>query len=353
MIIIIVFLSGCNPVNLHLAENDYQKAIDSGDLDQQITLVDELFQYDPNKYQATLIEKEYLLPLLEKLADNPRKFDDINEQDLARVIAFSPNYEPFSYIKKYLDERQAIVKAIKEGKDEAKVAKERLGEKLRHTPKHIETYDTGLSFKYLPRYFLAANYTRSLIESLSKKTLNGYQLEAVVKGLSELFIGNQKAMVAISTLDAASKSKHNDTQATLSKENGDVQRVLLWLYKKQLIQSYNEATKSNEHLLSLLNSQYGRERLDDVWLKLVEPAAKKLVMQAKNTYLNSLDLIAAKIDKTAVNKPSLKKLYRETLAIDKQLLSLMWPPNGLEHFDKSSKEVKQALTVTIKMIQQR
>ncbi len=349
----LIVLSGCDTINLSMTEDSYQQAIESGELQQQIHLIDELYQYAPEKYQLALDEKEYLLPLLEQLIANPRNFSGLSESDLERAFAFAPNYEPFSLAKKYLSKQQAIKAKIRESEAAALTAKKHLQEKLIQTPKHIETYNTGMSFRGFERYFLASIYTRKFIDTFEDKQLNGYQLAAITKGLADIFVANQVKEKSLLELDLKALDKLNENDREFIKENGDIQRVLMWLYKKQLVLSYKSAEKSNDYLQSLLNSKYGRERLDDVWLRLVEPAAKKSVMQAKETYLSALDLIAAKIDKTAGDKPKLKKIYSETLALDKKLLSLMWPPNGLDNFKESSKQAMRELKVAINEIQQR
>ncbi|MFD2165133.1 hypothetical protein ACFSJY_02560 [Thalassotalea euphylliae] len=348
----VVMLTGCDSLMLSMKEDSYKKAVEAGQLSEQIQLVDELYQYSPEKYASALDEKEYLLPTLQRLMADPRDLSGIADDTLQRAIAFAPNYEPLSYAKRYLADRQKVKATIEESEKAAKAVKASLDQKLATMPKHIETYQTTLSFKGIEPYFLTSNYARQLVAKNSRTAFSGYHLESIVRELTDLFIANQAKYDAMAQLDRKQLSTLSDTERQFIKENGDIQRMLLWLYKKQLTHSYFSATESNDYLQSLLNSKYGRERLDDVWIRLVEPAAKKAVMQAKKSYLLSLDLIAAKIDKTAGDKPRLKKIYSETLALDKTLLSLMWPPNGLDNFKATSKEARIELQQQIKRIQQ-
>ena len=348
----ISLLTGCDSIRLSMAEDSYSEAVEQGELTQQLALVDELYQYAPQQYEEAFLEKEYLLPLLQQLIDDPKNFKGLSDTDLQRAIDFSPQYEPFSLATKFLADKALIQSKIDESEANSSAEKQRLRERLVNTPKHIETYQTAINISGFPRYFLTSQYVRQLIVNSSGKKLNSYQLEAVVKGLAEIYVANaQKQTALVQLMDKGLIDKlPQDKQ--YQKENGDVQRLLAWLYKRQLALSFANASESNDYLQSLLNSSYGRERLDDVWIRLVEPAAKKAVMQAKKTYLSTLDLIASRIDKTADEKPRLKKVYSETLAIDKELLSLMWPPNGLDNFKESSKLARKTLKEQMKQAAQ-
>lgn len=348
----VLMFSGCDGLGLTSVEDEYKQARTNGELAKQIQLVDKLYQQSPEQHQVTLEEKEYLLPYLQQLMDDPRSYKSINDGDLERILAFSPNYEPFSLAKRYFDERKQLLDKITESEIQAKTAKETITEKLSQTPKHIETYDSKLSLKGIEPYFIASKYGKKLTESLSDKSLNGYQLASVVKGITDVFVANESKLAALTSLDNKAVASLSANEKEFIKENGDIQRILLSLYKKQLVVSYSNAVESNEYLQSLLNSTYGRERLDDVWLRLVEPAAKKAVMNAKQTYLASLDLIAAKIHKTATNVPRLKKVYSQSQNVEELLLALMWPPNGLENFKESSKESERELKRQIARLKQ-
>ena len=350
-------LSGCDTVKLTIAENNYNEAINTGNLAEQIALVDELYLYDSEKYLSVFTDKEQLQSVFTQLQNDPQNFHGISDQQLARVIAFAPNFEPFSFAKKHLAQKQRILADFAKAEQSVVELKARLADKLTQTPNHVETYPTHVSLNGLAPYFLSSNYARQLVKQTTTKQyqgkpLNSYQLSALVTALSDMFVAYQQMFALQADLIALSADQQEFVSVQAKREQGDIQRLLMWLYKQQLAVGFDSALESNSYLLSLLESKYGREHLDDVWLSLVEPAAKKAVMNAKKTYLNDLDLIATGINKSAGDNYLLTKVYKQTLALDKKLLELMWPPNGLDNFKANSEQVKASLKKSLFMINQ-
>lgn len=343
----VMLLTGCDTIRLTISEDEYTTALSEGNLAQQLVLVDELSALSPEKYKDLAAEKNELMPVLLQLMDDPKNYQNLSDEDLERSLAFAPKYEPFSFLKKYLKEKSRISEEIKRLNAEVAETKSTLVEKISITPKHIETYDTEISFNGLARYFLRSRYIRKLTFEIAENSFNAYQIESFIDAMSKISTKNQQL---IENYDELSKLGSHNIQtgtAELENENGDIKRVLVWLYKQHLMLSFKEVSKKNRYLLSMLESSYGRETLDEIWLRLVEPAAKKAVMSAKENYLSILDLLAARISKLPSKDKVSSDIYGQTLEADRLMLALLWPPNGLDNFKETSLESRNAMKVLI------
>ncbi|WP_448551163.1 hypothetical protein [Thalassotalea montiporae] len=351
-VLLTAVLSGCDTANLHLTEQQYEDALDNGDIVTQLTLLDELYQHAPEVYAQDYEDKQALGAVIEQLMANPKNFAGISDEQLSLVIDFAPSYQPFSYAAMHLAEKQRIKGNIQNAQNKVALLKKGLLEKLKKTPSHIEAYETQITLKGIAPYFLQSQYARNLLGSYRTEILNSYQLNAIVNGLSNVHSINQEQIRLHRFLVKLTPEKVEALSASINQEQADIQRILVWLYKQQVEQGIATASQSNDYLLSLLNNRYGRQRLDSLWLNVVEPKAKKAVMTAKETYLSDLDLIATKIYRVAGDNNQLKALYKQTLELDAKLLSLMWPPNGLINFKESSIKAKAELAASFSVIQQ-
>ena len=348
----IAALSGCEQANFHLIEQQYEDALDNGDIVTQLALIDDLYQHDPAFYEQDYQDKQALSGVIKQLMANPKNFAGISDEQLSLVIDFAPSYQPFSFAAMHLAEKRRIVGNMSNARNKVAQIKAGLTAKLAKTPNHIETYPTQVSIDGLAPYFLTSKFGKGFIEQYGQLALNSYQLNAVVTAFTSVHNVHSEQIRLHQHLDKLTPESIDSLPAEIVREQGDIERLLVWLYQQQFKHGWDSAVESNDYLISMLHSRYGRERLDNVWLKMVEPEAKKAVMTAKKTYLSDLDLIAAKIYKVAGDNHQLRNLYKTTVELDSTLLSLLWPPNGLDNFKQSSSDAKATLANSYVAIRQ-
>jgi hypothetical protein len=356
-IIVILFISvlvltGCDVIQTPMAESHLETALAEGDLNKQLETIDKLSTLNPKKYQSLADQKEKLLPDLFQIIDNPKNIQGISDLVLKEIVEFAPNYEPLSYARQYLSNKKRINDDIKKSRNQVEAVKVALREKLANTPSHVETYITNMQLSQIEPYFILSDFAKRFIRTNGDKTLNGYQVEAIAKSFSDIYLANIKLIEAISAFESINQSDQKlDVQRYLN-ENQDIAQIVLWLYKKQLLVSFKLTVEQNKHLLSLLNNQYGRKNIDDIWVSIVEPAAKKAVMEAKESHLNVLNIMSAKLTKMSSKYPRFSQLYVENDNLEKLMLSLLWPSDGLVNFEQTAKTNTRILWNEVNRMQQ-
>ena len=348
---VIFILQGCDVIQTPLIENNLQSALAEGNLNKQLQHIDELSSLAPEKYQALASKKEKLLPHLFQLMDNPKNISGISDQLLQEIIDFSPNYEPLSYTKHYLVNKRRVNTTISSHLAEIKKIKSVLTEKLSAMPSHVKTYKTTIQLRQIQPYFLLSDYVKQLVKVYGAKQLNGFEIDAISQNLAKIYKLNQAVETALLEYASIDQSGQLRSTAGYVNENQDITQLILWLYKKQLLVSYQLITVENQHLLSLLSNQYGRSNLDEIWLSIVEPVAKKLVIASKEGHLNVLNVMSAKLASMSTKQPRLANLYTVNDRIEKLFLSLLWPPNGLANFETTSAGNTQILWQEINKLQ--
>ncbi len=352
LIISIFVLAGCDAIQTPMVEGNLESAVTQGDLQKQLKYIDELSALNPEKYQSLSLQKEKLLPYLFQLMDAPKNIKGIKDDVLTEIVEFSPNYEPFSYAKKYLNSKHRITQTIDLSRAEVEAAKAALKEKLTATPSHVKTYQTTMQLDQIEPYFILSSETKRFIRSYGRKHLNSYEIEGIVQSFAKIYAANQSLIKAIGDFELINQSDQKLTTTSYQNENQDIAQTILWLYKRQLIVSYQLIVKQNKHLLSLLNNQYGRQNIDDIWLSIVEPAAKKAVMESKESHLNVLNIMSGKLVNISSEYPRFSQLYVENDKLEKLMLSLLWPSNGLANFEQTAKQNTKVLWSEINKMQQ-
>jgi len=342
VLISVLLFSGCDAIKAPMVENSLQSAIDSGDVEEQLSAIDQLSEIAPEQYQHLAETKEQLLPFIYQLMDAPKNISGIKDTVLTDIIEFAPNYDGLSYAKQYLIKKRQLTKAVNESIDEVNKHKAILKEALKVTPSHMQTYQTNMMISDMAPYLLLSDFAKNIQRSLGKAPLTGYQIKTFATQLSSIYNANEKLMASTFALNTLSHQSQAQIQSVQAKENQDITQLMLWLYKKQLLVSYHDLVTQNEYLLSLLNNQLGVQSMDNVWLTIVEPVAKELVLERKETQLNVLNMLALKLDKMSAHYPRFHGIYAEHDKIEKLMLSLLWPQNGLVNFESSSsKNTKQ------------
>lgn len=352
ILISVLLLSGCDAIQAPIAENSLQSAIESGNIEEQLSAIDKLSVVAPNKYQHLADKKEHLLPFLYQLMENPSDLSGIKDAVLSEIIEFSPNYSALSYAKQYLNKKKRLDKTLKEAEAVVVEYKALLSDKLKATPSHVKTYQTTMMLNTLAPYLLLSDFTKELQRSRGEKQLSGYQIDALSAQLTNIYQANEKIISAVNALNVV--SQHDDLKQAEQQlqENQDIMQIMLWLYKNQLLVSYHDLVTQNEYLLSLLKNQYGVQSMDNVWLSIVEPEAKKLVVERKQTQLSVLDKLASTLDKLSADYPRLDGLYAEHDKIEKLMLSLLWPQDSLINFEPSSIKNTKLLWLEVNKKQQ-
>jgi len=92
--------------------------------------------------------------------------------------------------------------------------------------------------------------------------------------------------------------------------------------------------------------------MDNVWLTIVEPEAKKLVIERKKNQLSVLNKLASTLDTLSVDYSRLEGLYAEHGKLEELMLSLLWPQDGLVNFEPSSIKNAKLLWLEISKKQQ-
>lgn len=348
---VIFTLQGCDVIQTPLIENNLQSAITEGNLNKQLQYIDELSAIAPEKYRALADKKEKLLPHLFQLMDNPKNISGISDQLLQEIIDFAPNEEVLSYSKHYLVNKRRVNATISSHLDEIKQIKSVLTDKLAATPNHVKTYKTTIQLRQIQPFFLLSDYVKQLVKVHGTKQLNGFEIDAISQNLAKIYKLNQALETALSEYEKIDQSGLPLSSSSYVNENQDITQLILWLYKKQLLVSYQLTTVENQHLLSLLSNQYGRSNLDEIWLSIVEPVAKKLVVASKEGHLNVLNVMSAKLASMSAKQPRLANLYTVNDHIEKLFLSLLWPPNGLANFETTSAGNTQILWQEINKLQ--
>lgn len=352
LFISVLVLTGCDVIQTPMVESNLETAMAEGDLNKQLETIDKLSSLEPAKYQSLAQQKEKLLPDLYQLINDPKNIQGISDQMLKEIVEFSPNYEPFSYARQYLSNKKRINDEIKTSSNEIELIKAALKEKLAATPKHVETYQTKMQLSHIESYFILSDFAKRFIRTNGLKKLNGYEIEAIAQSLSKIYIANVNLIKAISEFEAMNQSDQKINAQQYTNENQDIAQMVLWLYKKQLRVSFQLIVEQNKHLLSLLNNQYGRKNIDDIWVTIVEPAAKKAVMEAKESHLNVLNVMSAKLAKMSSKYPRFSQLYIENDKLEKLMLSLLWPSDGLVNFEQTAKQNTKTLWTDINNMQQ-
>lgn len=352
ILISVLLLSGCDAIQAPIAENSLQSAIESGNIEEQLSAIDKLSVVAPNKYQHLADKKEHLLPFLYQLMENPSDLSGIKDTVLSDIIEFSPNYSALSYAKQYLNKKKGLNKILKEAQAVVVEYKTLLSDKLKATPSHVQTYQTTMMLNTLAPYLLLSDFTKELQRSRGEKQLTGYQIDALSAQLTNIYQANEKIISAVNALNVV--SQHDDLKQAEQQlqENQDIMQIMLWLYKKQLLVSYHDLLTQNEYLLSLLKNQYGVQSMDNVWLTIVEPEAKKLVVERKQTQLSVLNKLASTLDKLSADYPRLDGLYAEHGKLEELMLSLLWPQDGLVNFEPSSIKNTKLLWLEVNKKQQ-
>ncbi|WP_286263145.1 hypothetical protein [Thalassotalea atypica] len=348
----IIALSGCDAIQTPIAESNYQSALSSGNLTEQLRFIDELSSLDIETYGDLAAQKEKLLPFLLQIMDKPKNLTGISDDTLKEIIKFSPNNSSFSFIRKYISDKEKLASVIKENLAALAQEKQFLVDKMKTTPSHVNTYETNMKLEHIKPYLLLSQYIRSFNSVHGDKSLNGFQIEAIAKNFATQFQLNEQVITSIVALNAITTNDNVIDKKAYSEENKDIAQVLLWLYKKQLIAAFQHMSEQNKYLLSLLSNQLGRQSLDEVWSKKVEPVAKKIVMQSKESHLNVMNMMSAHLAKMSKEYPRFSHIYLENDRLEKLMLSLVWPSDGLANFEQTSKANIKALWLAIDKKQQ-
>ena len=343
LVILLAFLCGCQPTKLQIAEKQYFDAKQQGLLSTQLIIIEELKVLAPNKYAELSNTKNQLMSTIKLLNSEESNYWNIPEAKLKQLTLFSPNAYLVKKVQHKNEEKTLILNSIKQLTSEIVNIRATIQEKLLPTPAHIITFPTKIRLSGLPQDILSHQYWQNIFTVSA--ALNNYQLEALLIGLTQMATKNEQLkemQVQVSKID----SLYQISPQTFS--NSDIEHIFFELYNQQLRHCYSWVIKQNKHLLYILNTGLGHQRLELLWQKSFEPVAKKAVLGAKIEHLEILEQISFYARKITIHEQPYNELYNDFPSVRDLMIGLLWPQEGLYKFAENSEKNKLLLQSFIK-----
>jgi len=341
--VVLSTLIGCQPSELDSLEKKHQLVIKQGQLNEQLLLLDQLIVLAPNKYQELIETKKYLDPLLQRFNANTPKEHSLTEDDVRKLIKFSPNYQPFKQLRVSQKKRKNLLAKITSIYQEIASQKISIKNKLTPTPEHIKTKNTLLSLSKFPKDKLNSQFFQNLFKVTSTASLNDYQLESLLSGMSIIGSNNILLKQKQEELNELDIGKLTSSILLLTEENDDIEKIFVWLHQQQLKHSYGWIKEQSLQLQALVRMNLGKRRLDEFWQQSFEPLAKKSVLKAKQHHLALLKKISNYAKTIPITDNLARIHYQKTLLVNELLIALLWPMSGLYEFKQQSEQSDQEL----------
>jgi len=340
---VLLTLTGCQPTELNSLEEKYLLAIKQGKLNEQLLLLEQLIILAPDKYQEMIETNKHLDPLLQRFNAITSKKHSLTEDDIRKLIQFSPNHQPFKQLKVNQQKRKKLLVKITNIYQEIASQKLSIKNKLTPTPEHIKTKNTLLNLSKFPEGNLNSQFFQNLFKVTSTDSLNDYQLEFLLSGMSIIGSNNILLKQKQKELDELNIGKSTSSILLLIEENDDIEKIFVWLHQQQLTHSYDWIKKQNLQLQALVIMNLGKRRLDEFWQQSFEPLAKKSVLKAKQHHLALLNKITNYAKTIPITGNLARIHYERTLHVNELLITLLWPKNGLYEFKQQSEQSYQEL----------